>query len=97
VTVNNHGFTAAIPGAPWVGRLDSGSGVTNSHIALHEMVRPRFYLEDRSGAARELWWYPYHAGAAELARTLVALQTPGGFSLGKVVKLIKLFIGRWRG
>lgn len=59
VTINNHGFTAALPNAPWTGAGESGYGITNSPHALAELTRPRFVLEDRNGAKRELWWYPY--------------------------------------
>lgn len=59
VTINNHGFTAALPAAPWTGAGDSGFGVTNSPHALAELTRPRFILDDRSRARRELWWFPY--------------------------------------
>src|SRR4029078_13387290 len=59
VTINNHGFTAALPAAPSTGTGDSGHGITNSPHALAELTRARFVLEDRSGAKRELWWYPY--------------------------------------
>ncbi len=96
VTVNNHGFTAAIPGAPWVGVGDSGSGVTNSHIALHEMVRPRVYLEDRNKAERELWWYPYTDNAVALARLLVQTLLPGGKKPGLYLRLLKLMKNRWQ-
>ncbi len=58
VTINNHGFTGALPAAPWTGAGDSGYGVTSSPHALAEPTRPRFLLEDRSRAKSELWWYP---------------------------------------
>jgi acyl-CoA reductase-like NAD-dependent aldehyde dehydrogenase len=59
VTINNHGFTAALPEAPWTGVGESGYGITNGPHALAELTRPRFVLEDRAGAKQELWWYPY--------------------------------------
>lgn len=96
VTVNNHGFTAAIPGAPWTGAKDSGRGVTNSHIALHEMMRPRFYLEDRNKAVRELWWYPYTQNAVDLAKTLVQTMLPGGNKIAMFVRLLNLMRKRWQ-
>lgn len=94
ISLNNHGFSAAIPAAPWVGVRDSGNGVTNSHHALMEMVRARTVVIDRNKAARELWWYPYNDNAVELARTLV------GTLLGKLSlypKLIGLLGRRWKG
>ena len=77
VTVNNHGFTAAIPAAPWTGTKDSGSGVTNGKHALYEMVRPVLYLEDRSRARRELWWYPYDAELLGVLRGMWMLRGVG--------------------
>jgi acyl-CoA reductase-like NAD-dependent aldehyde dehydrogenase len=59
VTINNHGFTGAVPAAPWTGKGESGTGITNSPHALAELTRVRFVLEDRSSSKRELWWYPY--------------------------------------
>jgi acyl-CoA reductase-like NAD-dependent aldehyde dehydrogenase len=59
VTINNHGFTGAVPSAPWTGKGESGTGITNSPHALAELTRVRFVLEDRSSSKREIWWYPY--------------------------------------
>ena len=79
VTINNHGFTAALPGAPWTGTGDSGYGVTNSPHALAELTRARFVLEDRSGAARELWWYPYTPVLRRLAFAMAQARGGAGF------------------
>ena len=59
VTVNNHAFTGALPAAPWSGYGESGYGITGSTLALDALTRPRFVLVNRTGAKRELWWYPY--------------------------------------
>lgn len=59
VTVNNHGFTAALPATPWTGSGESGTGVTNGPHCLSALTRPRLILVDSNRAARELWWYPY--------------------------------------
>ncbi len=89
VTVNNHGFTAALPAAPWTGAGDSGHGVTNSPHCLHSFTRVRFVLEDRSRASRELWWYPY----TPVLRTLVfamAIVRGGGSFLQRIAALFRL-------
>lgn len=89
VTINNHGFTAAIPAAPWTGVGDTGYGITNSPHALHAMTRVRFVLEDRNRAKRELWWYPYTPVLRTIAFSMAKLK--GGASLlGRIGALFKL-------
>jgi hypothetical protein len=75
VTVNNHGFTAALPMAPWTGVGESGFGVTNSRHALSELTRPRFVLVDKSRAKSELWWMPYTPSLVATARALATLRS----------------------
>lgn len=75
VTVNNHGFTAAIAAAPWSGVGDSGFGVTNSKHALREFTRPRFVLVDRSSAKSELWWMPYSPSLVATVKALAILRS----------------------
>jgi acyl-CoA reductase-like NAD-dependent aldehyde dehydrogenase len=79
VTINNHGFTAALPAAPWTGFGDSGSGVTNSPHALAELTRVRFILEDRSSSKRELWWYPYTPVLRRIAYAMARARGGAGF------------------
>jgi acyl-CoA reductase-like NAD-dependent aldehyde dehydrogenase len=75
VTINNHGFTAAIAAAPWSGVGDSGFGVTNSKHALREFTRPRFVLVDKSSAKSELWWMPYSPSLVATVRALAVLRS----------------------
>ncbi|HVY46443.1 MAG TPA: aldehyde dehydrogenase family protein, partial [Minicystis sp.] len=89
VTINNHGFTAALPAAPWTGTGESGFGVTNSVHALDLLTRPRFVLEDRSGAKRELWWYPYTPTLRAIAFAMARLRGGAGF-FGRVKALFAL-------
>lgn len=91
VTINNHGFTAALPAAPWTGAGDTGHGVTNGPHALHGLTRPRFVLEDRSGAKRELWWYPY---TPVLRRVVFAMaRARGGAGLfGRIAAFFQLLV-----
>jgi acyl-CoA reductase-like NAD-dependent aldehyde dehydrogenase len=89
VTINNHGFTAAIPAAPWTGTGDSGYGITNSPFALAELTRPQFVLEDRSRAPRELWWYPYTPTLRTIAFAMARLRGGTGF-LGRIKALFQL-------
>ncbi|MFO0756196.1 MAG: aldehyde dehydrogenase family protein [Byssovorax sp.] len=89
VTINNHGFTAAIPSAPWTGTGDSGHGITNSAHALNELTRARFVLEDRAGAARELWWYPYTPVLRTIAFAMARARGGAGF-FGRIAAIFKL-------
>jgi acyl-CoA reductase-like NAD-dependent aldehyde dehydrogenase len=86
VTINNHAFTAALPGAPWTGAGDSGYGVTNGPHALAALTRVRFVLEDRSAAKRELWWYPYTPILRTIAFAFAALRGGAGFG-GRIAAL----------
>lgn len=89
VTINNHGFTAALAAAPWTGTGDSGYGITNSPHALSELTRPRFVLEDTSGAKRELWWYPYTPALRAVAFTMARARGGAGF-FGRIGAFFKL-------
>ena len=89
VTINNHGFTAALPQAPWTGAGESGYGVTNSPHALHELTRARFVLEDRSGGSRELWWYPYTPALRTVALAMARVRGGAGF-FGRIAAFFTL-------
>jgi acyl-CoA reductase-like NAD-dependent aldehyde dehydrogenase len=89
VTINNHGFTAALPAAPWTGVGESGYGVTNSPHALAELTRPRFVLEDRAGAKGELWWYPYTPVLRTIAFAMARARGGTGF-FGRIAAFFQL-------
>ena len=89
VTINNHGFTAAVPAAPWTGVGDSGYGITNSPHALSELTRPRFILEDTNGGKRELWWYPYTPVLRALAFSMARARGGAGF-FGRIAAFFSL-------
>jgi acyl-CoA reductase-like NAD-dependent aldehyde dehydrogenase len=91
VTVNNHGFTAALPAAPWTGIADTGGGVTNSRHALSALTRVRFVLEDRNRAARELWWYPYTPVLRTIAFAMARLRGGAGL-FGRLMALLQLLV-----
>ncbi|WP_437737137.1 aldehyde dehydrogenase family protein [Sorangium sp. So ce1335] len=99
VTVNNHGFTGALPAAPWTGTGDSGFGVTSSPHALAELTRPRFYLEDRSRAKGELWWYPYTPALRTIAFAMARVRGGAGWlgRIGALVELVAAFARRLLG
>ncbi len=89
VTINNHGFTAAIPAAPWTGVGDSGYGITNGPHALAELTRPRLVLEDRSNAKRELWWYPYTPVLRQLVFAMARVRGGAGL-FGRIAAVFQL-------
>ncbi len=95
VTVNNHSFTAAIPQAPWTGVKETGSGVTNSRSALHELTRPHFTLIDSSKEKMEVWWYPYTPTLDKLLDGVLQMAKRGvGAKLGAVPKLLPVLSKR---
>jgi hypothetical protein len=98
VTINNHAFTGALPAAPWSGFGETGYGITNSPLALEALTRPRFVLIDRSGAAREMWWYPYTPALRTIVLALITLRsaTKSIFTkIGAVFKLLGAFPKRF--
>ena len=76
VTVNNVAMTASMPFAPWSGRRHSGGGVTNSHLAILEMVEPKYVLVDH-GRDPEPWWFPGGPDAVSLAKRSLAWIAAG--------------------
>ena len=88
VTVNNHSFTGALPFAPWSGTKETGTGVTNSHLALKELVRPRMVLVDRSRKP-DLWWYPYNEALIEASRALRDLALGRWSALGRLISAFR--------
>jgi len=100
VTINNHGFTGALPEAPWSGHGETGWGITGSTLALDTLTRPRFVLADRSRGARELWWYPYTPALTAVATAMATLRssTRGLFArIGALFRLVGAMLARARG
>lgn len=87
VTVNNHGFSGAIPQAPWTGVGESGFGVTGSHYSLDICTRPKLVLVDENRAKRELYWFPYTPILRTIAMALV-LARGGASSIGQRIGAI---------
>ena len=100
VTINNHGFTGALPNAPWSGHGETGWGITGSSLALDTLTRPRLVLLDRSRGKRELWWYPYTPALRTVAVAMATLRsgTRGIFErLGALFRLVGAMLARGRG
>jgi acyl-CoA reductase-like NAD-dependent aldehyde dehydrogenase len=92
VTINNHGFTGAVPSMPWGGVGESGWGVTGSPFALDQLTRPRLVLVDRSQALREAWWFPYTPALRKMALALASLRG-GAASLGGRIGALFTLLG----
>ena len=90
VTINNHAFTGALPGAPWSGFGETGYGITNSPFALEGLTRPRFILVDRSRGNREVWWYPYTPILRTIALAFAKLRSGTTGVGGKISALFTL-------
>jgi acyl-CoA reductase-like NAD-dependent aldehyde dehydrogenase len=100
VTINNHGFTGALPNAPWSGHGETGWGITGSSLALDTLTRPRLVLVDRSGGKRELWWYPYTPALRNVAVAMATLRcgTRGIFvRITALFRLVGAMLARGRG
>jgi delta 1-pyrroline-5-carboxylate dehydrogenase len=97
-TVNNHGFSGAVPGGTWGGRRDSGHGVTGSEFALYELTTPRTVVVEEKplSPARELWWFPYNPALVRTASSLVELVRPEGRKLQGAKGALTGFIQRWK-
>ncbi|MGZ3476730.1 MAG: aldehyde dehydrogenase family protein, partial [Polyangiales bacterium] len=91
VTINNHGFTAAIAAAPWTGVGESGFGVTNSKHALREMTRPKFVLIDKSSAKSELWWMPYSQSLVNTVKAMAVLRS-GTKGIGQKLRALWMLL-----
>ncbi|MGD0525678.1 MAG: aldehyde dehydrogenase family protein [Polyangiaceae bacterium] len=100
VTINNHGFTGALPNAPWSGHGETGWGITGSSLALDTLTRPRLVLLDRSRSKTELWWYPYTPALRNVAVAMATLRsgTRGIVArIGALFRLIGAMLARGRG
>ncbi|HQP34676.1 MAG TPA: aldehyde dehydrogenase family protein [Polyangiaceae bacterium] len=95
VTINNHGFTAVLPGAPWGAAGASGWGVSNGEMAIEQLTRPMFVLTDRSRGRREGWWYPYGPSLRRAGLALARARGGAGF-FGRIAAWFRLlgWIGR---
>ena len=94
--VNNCCFTGPMGGAAWVGRKQSGHGVTGSRFGLQGLVSVRTICVDRFRGKREVWWYPYSGALTTMARGLVELSRSGGSKLGGAQQAFSGFLNRWK-
>lgn len=59
VTVNDHMFSFAEPGAIWGGIKQTGRGYSHGPFGLQEMMNIKFISHDFSRKKSQIWWYPY--------------------------------------
>ncbi|MBK7862393.1 MAG: aldehyde dehydrogenase family protein [Archangiaceae bacterium] len=85
--VNNHGFTGAMPAAPWTGVKQSGTGVANSVFALGHYTRPRTVVVDQNRGA-DAWWFPMDSVLEELGHRLSEAQLGNVLAAAKVPLLL---------
>jgi acyl-CoA reductase-like NAD-dependent aldehyde dehydrogenase len=83
VTINNHGFTGAVPGLPWGGTRDTGFGVANSAYALPTFTRPKATIVDAATKV-EPFWMPWGKDTVEFGTLLIDAQL---MKLGRVWRL----------
>ncbi|MGD2295074.1 MAG: aldehyde dehydrogenase family protein [Candidatus Aminicenantes bacterium] len=66
VTVNDHMFSFAEPGAIWGGIKQTGRGYSHGPFGLQELVNIKFTSHDFSGKRTQTWWFPYSADFPKL-------------------------------
>lgn len=94
--VNNCCFSGPMGGAAWGGRGESGYGATGSRWGLAGLVTPRTVVLDRSGGAKEIWWFPYTPALSQMASGLVEMGRSGGSKLTGVKNTLGGLLGRWK-
>jgi acyl-CoA reductase-like NAD-dependent aldehyde dehydrogenase len=59
ITVNDHMYSFAEPGAIWGGIKQTGRGYSHGPFGLQELVNIKFISHDFSRKKTQIWWYPY--------------------------------------
>lgn len=59
VTINDHLFSFAEPGALWGGVKNTGIGRSHGPYGILELVNIKYISQDFSRKKTQLWWYPY--------------------------------------
>ncbi len=61
ITVNDHMYSFAEPGAIWGGIKQTGRGYSHGPYGLQELANIKFISHDFSRKKTQTWWYPYSA------------------------------------
>jgi len=61
ITVNDHMYSFAEPGAIWGGIKQTGRGYSHGPFGLQELMNIKFISHDFSRKKTQTWWYPYSA------------------------------------
>lgn len=84
VTINDHMFSFAEPGAIWGGIKQTGRGYTHGPYGFQELMNIKFISHDFSRKKTQVWWYPYSPKLTKLLETSLVL-----FHHHRLVKKIK--------
>jgi succinate-semialdehyde dehydrogenase/glutarate-semialdehyde dehydrogenase len=84
VTVNDHMYSFAEPGAIWGGIKQTGRGYSHGLFGLQELVNIKFISHDFSRKKTQIWWYPYSAQWPKLLEKALVL-----FHHHQILKKIK--------
>jgi len=74
VCVNDVMVSFAMPGLPFGGARDSGSGLAHGPEGLREFTRVKSVARDRAGLRREPMWFPVPRSLERLARGAMRLR-----------------------
>jgi len=68
VTINDHLFSFAEPGALWGGVKHTGIGRSHGPYGILELVNIKYISQDFSKKKTQLWWYPYGEDLMQLLK-----------------------------
>lgn len=68
VTINDHLFSFAEPGALWGGVKHTGLGRSHGPYGILELVNIKYISQDFSRKKTQLWWYPYGKDLLQLLK-----------------------------
>jgi acyl-CoA reductase-like NAD-dependent aldehyde dehydrogenase len=87
VTVNDHMYSFAEPGAIWGGIKQTGRGYSHGPFGLQELVNIQFISHDFSRKKTQTWWYPYNVQWPKLLEKSLVL-----FHHHRILKKIKTLL-----
>jgi len=92
VSINDVLTHYGVASLPMGGVGDSGFGRRRGVEALDEMTRTKTLLADRTGAKREVYWFPYTERSLRFMRATLEWRSRGG--LGGIVAMIRRLLGK---
>lgn len=79
VTINDHLFSFAEPGALWGGVKNTGLGRSHGPYGILELVNIKYISKDFSKKKTQLWWYPYGKDLLQLLKVSMNVFHHGRF------------------